>query len=474
MRGEVKPRKHVAVTAAALLLLQVGHGLQATGAPARAPSQASPPPNVVIVVTDDQRDGLGVMRQTRELLADKGYRFNNAITTTPLCCPARASIFTGRYAHNTGVRTEADAAELNQQSTLQYYLQQAGYRTALFGKYLNSWNINNPPPYFDEWAFFKRSRPSYRGGTWNVDGTVTTLHNYSTTYLGRRALHFIAHQDRAAPEQPWFMYVATTAPHSPYTAIDPYRKRSVGRFHWTPAMLERDRSDKPPYVQVQRARGGAGPSLRKRQLRTLMSVDDLVATIGAGLRRSGEIRDTMIFFISDNGFLWGEHGLTRKAVPYTPSIEVPFLMRVAGTIRSVTDERLVGNIDIAPTVMEAAGLEPTNAPMDGRSLLGDDARDRLLVEYFQEPDSRGGSRFEAPTWGSLRTADYQYIEYYDDNGAVTFREYYDLNADPYQLDNVLGDDDPANDVDAVTLEFLSQQLARDRSCSGTEGVQACP
>lgn len=467
--------RRAASCAAAALVAVVTTGAARAGYVDRSPSQDATRPNVLIIVTDDQRDGLGVMRATRRLIADKGYRFENAVATTPLCCPARASIFTGRYAHNTGVRTEADASELDQGSTLQYYLQQAGYETALFGKYLNTWKIHNPPPYFDRWAFFGRSRNTYTQGLWNVQGTVKTIPAYSTRYLARKAEDFVTRQDARVPDRPWFMYVATTAPHNPFTPEKRYRKAPVGRLRETPAMHERDRSDKPPYVRVQLSKPTSGPRTRRRQFRTLLSVDDLVRGVFARLRRTREIRDTLVFFISDNGYLWGEHGLTRKSVPYTPSVEVPFLMRVPQTIRQVVDDRLVANIDIAPTVMDVLDLAPTGPAMDGRSLLDDHARSRILMEYYDQKNPHGDSRFQAPTWASLRTPDYQYVEYYrDDDTTVSFREYYDAHADPYQLDNVLGDRDPSNDLDAVTLEFLSQQLQRDRRCSGTTGESACP
>jgi arylsulfatase A-like enzyme len=182
----------------------------------------------------------------------------------------------------------------------------------------------------------------------------------------------------------------------------------------------------------------------------------------------------LIFFLSDNGFLWGEHGLTRKAAPYTPSVQIPFLMRPPGGIPPLEDQRLVANIDIAPTVLQTAGVLTTEPAMDGRSLLSDNARDRILLEYYDESNAPR-KRFQAPSWASLRTASYQYVEYYGTNGStVNFREYYDLDQDPYQLVNLLGDDDTSNDPDPVTLLLLSQQLSRDRSCTGTSGPQACP
>ena len=436
------------------------------------PQQIGATPNVLIVITDDQRQGLGVMPATRRLVGRDGVRFDNGFTTTPLCCPARASIFTGRYAHNTGVHTEADANKLDQGTTLQYYLQQAGYRTALFGKYLNSWSIYNDPPFFDDWTFFTKSH-SYHRGNWNLEGRVRRVSQYSTTFISDRAVEWLRQQS-AVPDEPWLMYVAPPAPHSPFTAQRRYRRERFGRLRRDPAMKEVNRRDKPPYVRVQHAPSKAGSRVRTHQLRTLLSVDDMMGRLRRELEELGELDDTMIFFISDNGFLWGEHGLTRKAAPYTPSVGVPFLFRPAGGVSAVQDQRLVANVDIAPTVMEVVGLQPTGAPMDGRSLIGQDARDRILLEYFDEREAPR-RRFQAPTWASIRTPSYQYVEYYGNDGStVTFREYYDLDADPYQLRNILADDDGSNDPDPATLLLLSEQLARDRNCVGTTGPSACP
>jgi arylsulfatase A-like enzyme len=272
------------------------------------------------------------------------------------------------------------------------------------------------------------------------------------------------------------MFLAPSAPHRPFLAEARYKKADVGRWHKNPAILEQDRSDKPNYVQIQNIPQSVGRRTRRGQFRTLMSVDDLVGAVMHELDDAGELDDTFVFFISDNGLMWGEHGLRRKAVPYMPSVHVPFLMRVPGRTEHVLDQRLVGNVDIAPTIMEAIGLEATNAPMDGRSLLDEFARDRILMEYFDEKTDEGRSRFDAPSWASIQTRRYQFTEYYSptDHATLQFRELYDLDADPYQLDNLLGDADSGNDPPPFAVQELSVQLARDRVCTGTTGLLACP
>jgi arylsulfatase A-like enzyme len=135
-------------------------------------------PNILIIVTDDQRGNLSAMPAVRKYMVREGTRYTDGYVTTPLCCPSRASIFTGRYAHNHGVESNAGPEEsqsdpLDQETTIQSYLQGAGYRTAIFGKYLNSWPTTSTPPYFDEWAIGDNR---YRGGTLNIDGTLSTVH----------------------------------------------------------------------------------------------------------------------------------------------------------------------------------------------------------------------------------------------------------------------------------------------------------
>lgn len=440
--------------------------------PARAAARAGAP-NVLIIVTDDQRhDALRPLRDTRRLIARRGVRFRQAYTTTPTCCPARASIFTGRYAHNHAVRTNDGTTtdNLDHTTTLQAYLQEAGYRTALFGKYLNGWKRDSPPPYFDEWAFFAGpARGYYFGNEWNVNGEQRFVYSYSTSFITRKALEFIGSE--RSRSGPWMAYVATAAPHSPFTPQDKYRRAPVPEFEPNPAMLEEDRTDKPAYVQEVTRGLRRGARVRRGQLRTLYSVDDLVESVFEKLKRTGQASNTVVFFLSDNGYMQGEHRLTGKTTPYLPAVRIPMLLRAPGRAEPGTiDDRLVANIDVAPTVMDAVGLEPPqDPPMDGRSLLDPTwARDRLLLEYFRRIN-RG-----TPEWGATLTTEDQYVEYYDDGGRInaTFREYYNLLTDPFQLENPLGNDDPSDDP--LTFPLRARQLDQDRNCMGTTGENACP
>lgn len=460
-------RKRIWGIAAAFAVAAATSAVGGTGA---AQTPAREQPNVLIVITDDQRASgtMGVMPRTRRWFADDGTHYVNALATTPTCCPSRASIMTGLYAHNHGVHTsEAGQAEnMDQLLTLQRYLRREGYLTSIYGKYLNAWPREIDPPWFDDWAILSDSTArAYFNGRWNVNGKVGRLERYSTRIIERKALRFIDASE-AVDDQPWLMYLTPMSPHLPAVPHPLHRGIDVPRFSKTPAMLEDDRTDKPQEVQEQEVDWKLVREWRRKQLRSLMSVDDMVGEVFRRLRQTGEARDTLAIYLSDNGFLWGEHGLGQKIRPYEASAEVPFYVRWPGHVAAgAVDDRLVANVDIAPTVMEAAGLDAGH-DYDGRSFLGD-RRGRVLLEQWKRPDR------SVPNWAATRANRYLYVEYYAEDRLVpAFREYYDLVEDPWELHNLLGDLDPANDPPEA-LE-LSLQLHRDVVCAGRSGPSACP
>ncbi len=420
-------------------------------------------PNILIIVTDDQRSHgtLAVMPRTKEFFQDRGVSFTNAVATTPLCCPSRTSILTGLYAHNHNVRENSATAtaNFNPQLSLQRYLDQAGYQTGLFGKFLNHWDLSQNPEYFDRWSVFNYG---YWKSQFNVDGVQQTVYQYSTDFVASQARAFLEGTE-TADDAPWFMYVAPFAPHLPARPKPLYKSAAVPELERNPATFEQDLSDKPPYVANRQEPIADIERRRAKQLRTLMSVEDLIADVAETMNVHNEASETLAFFMSDNGFLWGEHGLWAKGVPYTDSTEIPVLMRWPGHVASGTvDDRLAANIDIAPTVLDAAGLAPS-PPMDGRSLLGGDERERVLLEMF------GSKRYGGLQWSSTRSeaGGYQYVENYDPETGARFVEYYDLGADPFQLTNLLADGFPLNDPDTAPL---SAQLLQDMHCS----AGSCP
>ena len=402
------------MVAAAVVLGALPTGAKVDAAPAQGP------PNVLLIVTDDQRDGeesMSVMPQARRLFAEEGTEFSNAYATTPKCCPSRASIFTGRYAHNHGVTNNgSDLARPD--LTWQRHLDEAGYETALYGKYLNSWlnrRRGDPVPYFDH---------SWQG--YDLRHGKNSLE--SERFLAERATDFLQSAE-LNDQRPWAMVLATRSPHRPYDYPDRFR-RDVGRFRPRPSVRD-DLSDKPAFVP-RRAHG-----LRRRirhdarvrtprniytgQLREMMAVDEMVGGVFEQLRAMSEDERTLAIFVSDNGFFWGEHSLTGKGFPYREAVEVPMYVRWPGRISAGTvDDRLVANIDIAPTIMDAAGVAPRYEP-DGRSLLdGTWERRGMLLE---------GENLQ---WRSYLTAGKQYVRW---SGGP--REYYDLRRDPFQEHNAL-------------------------------------
>ena len=423
-------------------------------------------PNVLIIMTDDQPIGtLQVMQETKSYFAEQGTNFTNSFANNPLCCPARAALMTGRYSHNNGVRENSDAHRLDTNSTLQRYLQDTGYHTAIFGKYLNRWH--DDPPHFDTWGVITGPY-EYFDTVWNIDGEPRFVEGYWTDALAERSVGFLEEIETTRDDQPWLLYITTPAPHAPHLAASAYADAEVPPWKANPAIPERNKSDKPPYVREEHAWTYEGKSVRARQLRTLMSVDDLVADVMETLTRLGE-DNTLAFYLSDNGYLWGEHGLLgtvlSKGNPYKRSVKVPMLMRWPGRVLpGHVDRRLVGLVDVAPTVLAATGVEPDPAyPQDGRSLLDLWTRDFILNESWRRDDA---PRLKTPNWASIRNRDYSYVEYRND-GRIIFREYYDLANDRYELRNLLGDRDRSNDPD---VDELHDRLRAARRCT----ADSCP
>lgn len=429
----------------------------AAGANLAEESRPMQRPNVLVIVADDQRatGTLRVMPKTRAWFQDEGTSFVNAYATTPLCCPSRASILTGRYAHNHGVHTNFDPRPLESSPTLPHHLQDAGYRTAIVGKYLNSWPLEDPPPHFDRWAI--EDAYDYYDTTFNVNGRLQNVDGYSTTYLQRKALRFLKsfeHRDW----KPWFLYVAPLAPHEPYTPAPRHDRAPVPGWE---VPVERDRSDKPSWVRATDVPRGYIGKVAERQQRTLKSVDGLVGRLAKTLARLGEGDDTLAIYLSDNGYLWGEHGLLEKRLPYAPSVQIPLLLRWPGVIQAGrVDRRFAANIDVTPTVLDAVRVK-TPRRLDGRSLLERWERRHLLLEYWRDP------QLPLPAWSSIISRGFQYTEYRSRSGAVMFRELFDLVNDPAQLENVLVDDDSPTALRAMNLARL---LERYRRCSGA----SCP
>ncbi|MGW2521265.1 sulfatase family protein [Streptomyces sp. NPDC001617] len=399
-------------------------------------------PNILFVLTDDQpKDTDWAIPQTLDWLGGNGVTFTRAHANTPLCAPSRASIMSGRYAHNHGVLDTRHPYHLDQRTTVQRQLHEAGYRTGLFGKYLNYWHTGDDPPHFDEWLL--QEPVAYYNGHYNDNGTVRNIPGYNTTVIKDRALSFI--EQSRTDRRPWFAYVATRSAHELNIPERKYAHTRVPEWDGRPSVFESDRRDKPLFLRKAHHSLAQGRALRTRQLRTLLSVDDAMRDFRDKLRELGQLENTLVVFTSDHGLCWADHGWLRKSVPYRPSLEVPFYVSwpEGGHGGARTDDRLTAHVDIAPTFLDAAGITP-DTPYDGHSLL-DRRSDRthLLAEWWWNRQDKEPIH----TWATYIGRTEQYTEYYrtrldrtgrpKGTGEVLFREYYDLVADPYQLSNRL-------------------------------------
>ena len=256
------------------------------------------------------------------------------------------------------------------------------------------------------------------------------------------------------------MYVATTAPHLPAIPKPRYEAVAVSPWHPNPAVLESDRSDKPPWVRARSVSLETVRDFRARQLRTLMSVDDLVSKIFDRVGSLRERRRTLAIFLSDNGVYWGEHGLREKSLPYTEDVAVPFALRWPDTLIPVA--RPEKRHQRRHRTNDSRGRRSRTVDPDGRSLAPrSSSRHRVFTEHWGHLDRN-------PNWAALRTSRAQYVEYYsDDFSRIVFREYYRLRRDPWELQNVLHDGIRANNPNTGRLH---RWIARYRSCAGL----SCP
>ncbi len=434
-------RRAAAFALGALLLL----GPARAGArvePATAPGQ---PPNIVLIVTDDQRwDTLWAMPILSERLAGRGVTFPNAFVTNPLCCPSRASILTGNYSHTHLVYRQSPPFGrfewFHDGSTLATWLHDAGYRTGLFGKYIDGYQhaavTGYVPPGWDRWVAFVHSAP--------VDYTLTIdgqLHGFghgpgdhATEVLTDEAVAFV--RDTAGP---LFLELATSAPHAPATP-SPGDERAFANLPPArpPSFDEADVSDKPAWVgdlaRFTPSQVAEIDAFRMDQYRSLLGVDRALGELLDVLERTGRLENTLIVFTSDNGILYGEHRWTKKEAPYEEAIRVPLVMRwdAAGwTPGTELPGVLALNIDLAPTIADAAGV--AHPPTDGMSLLpvlqddGSPWRSDFLIEHLEGTNP-------IPTYCAVRSERWIYVRY-----TTGEEELYDLTSDPFELQNLATD-----------------------------------
>jgi len=416
-------------------------------------------PNIVFILTDDQPyQTVDFMPTVRDVLIPGGVVFENGFVTTPLCCPSRASIWSGEYAHNHQVLTNrfplGGAQKYDENLSVSIWLKNAGYRNAYFGKYLNDYESLLPfgrvPLGWDVWgALLDRVQ------TPEDTGSATFYNNYSlsdngqvVSYAGdknifsadmvtQKGVDFIS----ASRDEPFFLVMAYYNPHSPYLWAD----RHDGQFRANSALqadpfrppdfMEPDVSDKPQYLQDLNPISVDKIDISYKQiLRSLLSVDDGVASVLEVLKQTGLSDNTIIVFMSDNGLTVGDHrlGLTKNCA-YEACVRVPFIVYAPSMFAPRVDSNLVANIDLTPTFEQIAGA-PIPANVDGVSLLpllrhpSTAWRDALLLEHWPTEEGVGS---KIPEFYAVRTAQWKYVEYV--TGEV---ELYDLINDPYELNNL--------------------------------------
>ncbi len=390
-------------------------------------------PNIILVLTDDQRSDMLPYMPTVTQTA--GLSFENAYVTTSLCCPSRTSILTGEYAHNHGVQDNKAPKggftrfrDEKDDTTLATELQAAGYQTALVGKYLNDYGENGEAYVPEGWDWFYAigGKPGYYNydllhyHDGENDGFVhygTGAEDYSTDVLTAKSLDFIEQA-----EQPFFLYYAPFAPHTPSTAEADHE----GEFD-----------------------GDVKSPLFGEMVDSLQSVDDAFAEMLSLLEEQGELENTYIFFMSDNGYHLGENGIKDgKDSPYEVASNVPLKVFGPG-IEAVESEALVLNIDLCPTFLDLAGAgEMPKA--DGRSfadLLRGDTLENWRTDFLLEGWNKGA-------YTALHEMEWVYIDYKKGTD-----ELYNLASDPGETHNLI--EEAAN---AERLETMKDRLSELVAC----------
>ena len=456
-----------------------------------AATQTSAKPNVLFILTDDMRaSDLEYMPNTQSLLAGRGVKFTKSWVTRSLCCPSRATVLRGQYAHNHEVWANVNPSggfwrfydSGLEASTIATWLDRAGYDTILIGKYLNRYGLSRDgsyapnthvPPGWDKWYAWEGNYESDTEYNINHNGRIVTYYRaltHDTDLYAQTAERFVRDTAGGAP---FFMYLAPNAPHEPAY----YAPRHAHMFTDTPlpkppSFNERDVSDKPQWVKDESSLSSTEvhnlTTFYRDRLRALQSVDEMVGRMVQTLRDTGELSNTYIVLTSDQGIYLGEHRLTEKGAAYNAAPRIPLIIRGPGVPQGVTRSQMALNNDLAPTIASWAGVTPP-AFVDGRSLeplLSSSPpatwRTAFLVEHRKSPEQYAYVR-AIPNYDAIRTSRYHYVEY-----ATGERELFDLDADPYELTNIY------NSASSTLIHRLHARVNVLKSCAGwATSVTSC-
>jgi arylsulfatase A-like enzyme len=465
---EMSPHRRLAGLLALALL--------ALGLPMAGSAQAaSTKPSIVMFLTDDEDlASHRVMEKTKALVEDEGAAFTNYFVSYSFCCPSRATIMRGQYPHNHRIEGnewptggyEKFRVMGTENSTIATWLQEAGYRTAFFGKLMNGYEPekHKPLPGWTEWYGVGGKFANFNY-TLNENGKLVDYgekpQDHLTDVLARKAAATIRN---TAPDEPLFVYIAPYDPHSPATPAPRYKHAYKDEpLPQPPSFDEADVSDKASYVRDQPPlahwQKEALTAHHRDRLRALRAVDDMVETVVEALRETGRLENTYVVYSSDNGFHMGQHRLfIGKTTAYEEDIHVPLVVRGPGVPKGARIERMVLNNDLAPTFAEIGGAKAPGF-VDGRSFLplfkkpGMPWRRSFLLERreMETHEISGKAVFDA-----IRTARHTYIEY-----GTGERELFDIERDPFQLENV------AEKADPGLLQELSGRLAELRNCAAS-------
>lgn len=469
---------------------------------------AAGPPNIVFILTDDlNREVYSHMPRLKALMDDRGTSFHQHLLNISLCCPSRTAILRGQYAHNTRIfgnnppngGFEAFYAAGSEADTLPVWMAAAGYRTALFGKYLNGYPHTAPdshyiPPGWTHWASPNAGMPYEEYGyTLNVDGSdephADAPEDYGVDVIGDKTVAFI--RQAVADHVPFYAHLTPYAPHAPATPPDRYQGDFPDEIApRTASFNEADVSDKPAWLAgkplLTDNQIGKIDMLYRKRLRSMEAVEDLVQRVVDVLTETGQLDNTYIVFTSDNGFHQGQHRLdSGKNSEFDEDLIVPLVIRGPGVPAGAVVDLPTVNIDFAPTFLELAGAA-IPASVDGRSLVpllsGADPldwRNLVFLEHGddvdgEEPQKRGvdpgtlepfdpeevreleaGGGGAEPAFEGVRTDRYTYVEL-----STGENELFDDVADPDQLTNIIATASPG------LLSQLHDLVAGMHDCQG--------
>ncbi len=418
-------------------------------------------PNFIVIMTDDQRyDSMDAMPITTSRLGGSGITFTHAYLTTPLCCPSRTSFYSSLYVHNTNIWRNNTGYDIFRKKfdndSIGPWMHQAGYRTGVFGKYLNQYNVRQTPPGWDQWFTIADGR--YFEYSANDNGKVRNFEKktdqYSTDVIRRKAIEFINTSGK-----PFFLVITPQAPHGNHDgpdedkageAIPAPRHRpcpEITPFR-PPNFSEEDTSDKPQWVKkLKRVSTKNVDAFHRAQKCSLKAVDELVGEVLDALEAKGIRENTFVVFYSDNGYMYGEHKLEKKNCTYEACAKTPFIVSYPALApQGVTSNAMISHIDITATILDLAGVTPSRE-INGksfRSVLEDPqttVRDAVLVEVR--------NTFTGKQDFSIRTPEYRYTEV-----GTGEKELYDMINDPWELDNQIN-----NPSYTTTIAELAAKLA---------------